>query len=221
MALDMRAVTTICNLPDRCAYPRRGRKLRGFTLVELVLVVCIMAIAAAMAVPRFANAITRNRVDAASARVVADVALAQRHARLSSAAQHMLFDATTSSYRLPGLADPDHPNLEYEVRLADPPYEATLGDIALGGNSELIFDPYGIPNTSGSLVVQCGEFSRVISIDATGRTTVGEGPSGQAVSAQVTSGQTTAGQTAVAKAMSGQAASGQVAAAEAAIGPGG
>jgi prepilin-type N-terminal cleavage/methylation domain-containing protein len=200
----MRAVITICRLPDRCSYPRLGRKLRGFSLVELVLVVCIMAVAAAMAVPRFASAVTRNRVDAASNRVVADLALAQRHARLSSAGQHVLFDCTTSSYRLPGLADPDHPNSEYEVRLADPPYEATLGNIVLGGNSELIFDPYGVPNTSGSVAVQCGEFSRVISIDAIGRTTIADGSSGQAaVAAALTSGQAAA---AAAQAASGQAA---------------
>jgi len=47
-------------------------KLRGFSMVELVLVVCIMAIVASMAVPRFANSLTRNRVEAAARRVAAD-----------------------------------------------------------------------------------------------------------------------------------------------------
>ncbi|NLG42078.1 MAG: prepilin-type N-terminal cleavage/methylation domain-containing protein, partial [Phycisphaerae bacterium] len=147
-------------------------KLRGFSMVELVLVISIMLIVAGMAVPRFANSLTRNRVEAAAQRVVADLSLAQRHARLASVPQSVVFDPASSSYRLSGLPDPDHPGLEYVVQLGAAPYEATLPKINLGNDSSITFDAYGVPNKSGSVLVQCGEFVRVISVDAAGRATV-------------------------------------------------
>jgi prepilin-type N-terminal cleavage/methylation domain-containing protein len=153
------------------------RKLRGFSLVELVLVICILSIIAGMAVPRFANAVTRNRAEAAAKRVVEDLTLAQRRARLSSAPQHVLFDGTAGTYRLAGLADPDHPGAEYVVRLGDPPYEVSIANIVFGTDSEIIFDGYGVPDTGGSLIVQVSDYARLISIAAgTGRVTVTETP---------------------------------------------
>ncbi len=158
-------------------------------MVELVLVISIMLIVAGMAVPRFANSLTRNRVEAAAQRVVADLSLAQQHARLASVPQSVVFDPASSSYRLSGLPDPDHPGLEYVVQLGAAPYEATLPKINLGNDSSITFDAYGVPNKSGSVSVQCGEFVRVIWVDAAGRATVtGGAASGPVVNDAVGSG---------------------------------
>jgi len=164
-------------------------KLRGFSMVELVLVVCIMAIVASMAVPRFANSLTRNRVEAAARRVAADLSLARQRARMASASQSVVFDAAGNSYRLPGLSDPDHPGSEYVVQLGAAPYEATLHRIDLGNDSLITFDAYGVPDKFGSVTVQCGEFVRVIWVDAAGRATVtGGAASGPVVNDAVGSG---------------------------------
>jgi Tfp pilus assembly protein FimT len=155
-------------------HSRLGRKLRGFALVELVLVCCILAVIAGMAVPRFASALTRNRVEAAARRVVNDLTLAQRHARLSSASQHVLFE-NKNSYRLAGMADPDHPASEYTVWLGEPPYEVAILNVNMNNGTELVFGPYGVPNTGGSLVVQAGDVARLITIAAdTGQATITE-----------------------------------------------
>jgi prepilin-type N-terminal cleavage/methylation domain-containing protein len=168
----IRAMMSTCYFPCRCLCQHVGPKLRGFSLVELVLVICIMAVVASMAVPRFANSLMRNRVEAAARRIVSDLSFAQRHARLASASQPVLF-GSKNHYSLPGLADPDHPASEYEVRLDEPPYEVSIRDVNLGDDEEIVFDAYGVPNTGGSLVVQAGDHARMISIaEGTGQTTV-------------------------------------------------
>jgi prepilin-type N-terminal cleavage/methylation domain-containing protein len=180
-------------------------KLRGFSMVELVLVVCIMAIVASMAVPRFANSLTRNRVEAAARRVAADLSLARQRARMASASQSVVFDAAGNSYRLPGLPDPDHPGSEYVVQLGAAPYEATLHRIDLGNDSLITFDAYGVPDKFGSVTVQCGEFVRVITVDAAGRATVTDGaPSGTVLTGAAGSGEAANGTSAPDQGTSGK-----------------
>ena len=140
--------------------------MRGFSLVELVLVVLIIAIMAAVAVPRFAASATRNRVDAAANRLAADFRLAQRAARLSSASRSISVVVDADAYRLPELAGLDRATDQYEVRLGDPPYEVQIIQIDLGGDAVLTFDGYGVPDSKGEIVIQAGSEQRTIQVAA-------------------------------------------------------
>src|SRR5688500_12739493 len=70
----------------KCARRPDGRA-RGFSLIELVLVVATIAVLSAIAVPKYADAMNRYRVDLAAKRVVADFALARSSARGSGLGQ--------------------------------------------------------------------------------------------------------------------------------------
>jgi type II secretion system protein H len=147
----------------------RHNRRDGFTAVELAIVVIILAIVAAAAVPKYADALNRFRVDAAARRIAADLATAQARARATSSSQTILFTLPPqgSQYQIAGMKDPDRPAATYTVNLADSPYQVTLSSASLGGDSTLIYNGYGIPDSGGTVVVGSGQYTKTVTIDAT------------------------------------------------------
>ena len=60
------------------------RSKNAFTLLEVALVLTIIGILSAIAVPRYANFVAGQRADATARRITTDLAFAQRHARVTS-----------------------------------------------------------------------------------------------------------------------------------------
>ena len=136
------------------------------TLVELTIVVLILGIMAAVAMPRFADALSRFRADAAATRVKADLQLARRRAKMQSADQVVDFDASANLYTLSGVSDLDRPGQTYQVQLNRWPYEATIVSVSLGGDETLVFNGFGLPDTGGQIVVQAGSYQLSVLVDA-------------------------------------------------------
>lgn len=139
----------------------------GFSLLELVLVLAIIATTAAIAVPRYANSLTRYRAEMAAHRIVADLEYAQAAARAASSSQSVVFYPATDRYELTGLEHPDHPGSPYEIDLNEPPFQTDLTGVVFGSNSEkVVFDGFGLPDNGGTLKVRTGERVRTIAVDA-------------------------------------------------------
>jgi len=141
----------------------------AFSLMEMVMVLAIMAVLAAIAAPRYSNTVERARVDAVARRLVADLAYAQRSAKTSNQARTVKL-VWPAYYELVGLSHLNDPSLPYRVQLDEEPYDAEGYSFELGGNNTLIYDIYGMPDTGGWITVHVGRHYRTVTIDAdTGR----------------------------------------------------
>jgi len=151
------------------------RRLSAFSLAELVIVVVIVGIMAGLAVPRYAEAIARQRVDAAARRLTIDISLTQHRAKSRSASHRLRFLEDTSQYTIEdttdgstwqAIPDIDRPQQGYSVDLALDPYGTTVQTVSCGADRSIVFDGYGAPTQVGSISLGVGRYTKVITIDA-------------------------------------------------------
>jgi prepilin-type N-terminal cleavage/methylation domain-containing protein len=152
---------------------QRTRPSPAFTLVELVLVVAVIGILSAIAMPRYSASIHNFRAGAAARRLAADVAMAQAQARAASASRTLELDAPNSRWRVSGIKGLDGA-ASYIVSLHEPPYQCAISFLKLADNGNtIVFDGYGVPSTGGTIVLTSGSMSRTVTINAaSGRATV-------------------------------------------------
>ena len=122
------------------------------TIVELVIVVMIMGIMAAVAMPTYLDSLLFHRVESAARRVKCDLELARHTARLTSSAQSLTF--TNATYTLSaGVKSFDDPTNTYAVDLSDEPYQMGSVTTDFSGSSTVSFDGYGAPSTGGTVLL--------------------------------------------------------------------
>jgi len=152
---------------------RRGQtRRRAFTLVELVTVVLVMGIIAAVAAPRYATALASYRVQAAAKRVAADLRLARDYAQKVSLPQTVDFDVAADSYAMPTVPDVDRPGNAYAVSLTALNYPVDVTAANFEGFDALQFDIYGRPNRSGSVIVRSSSAQRTVQVDKVGNVSI-------------------------------------------------
>jgi prepilin-type N-terminal cleavage/methylation domain-containing protein len=142
----------------------------AFTLLELLLVLAIVTISAALAAPRYGRASARYRADLAARRIVADLCLAQSYAKAASSARTVSFSAGTEEYRLLNISSPDGLPGDYAVVLSAEPYRADLTAANFNGGSQVIFSGWGLPDHGGTVAVSVGAEQRTVVVESgTGR----------------------------------------------------
>jgi prepilin-type N-terminal cleavage/methylation domain-containing protein len=138
----------------------------GFTLAELAMVAVVIAIVGALAAPRMARALARQRADAAARRVMVDLALAQREARAASATRTVSFDLANDRYTLTDVQDIKTRNQSYVVALAEEPYGARIMAAKFDGGTSLSFDGFGKAASNGKVIIAVGDHCREITVQA-------------------------------------------------------
>jgi type IV fimbrial biogenesis protein FimT len=137
---------------------------RAFSLLELVLVTLIMALLASVALPSYAGFTAQQQLEGAARRIVSDLAYAQRQARQSSRGQTVEFDVANNSYALKDLNDLNHKARPFEVCVWDEPYRARIVSASFGGDPELVYDGFGMPDSGGSVTLAVGSYQKTISL---------------------------------------------------------
>lgn len=148
--------------------PSRG-PARGFTMIELVMVLTIVSIVATLAVPRFNNAQHRYRAESAAQRVVDQLDLARRAARHQGAPVTLEADTNAHTLTIQGANHPPAAGNVYTLALGMRPYRARIVSAAFDQEPRVQFDGFGRPDNPGELVIAVGQRQRTVILSETGR----------------------------------------------------
>jgi prepilin-type N-terminal cleavage/methylation domain-containing protein len=149
--------------------PKASVRNDGFSLLELVLVCAIVAVFAALAVPRYGSASARHRVELTAGRVAADLRLAQSYARVASSSRTASFDVAADEYLLWNVPVADGASGDCRVALSAEPYRADLVAVDFNGAAQVVFNGWGLPDHGGTVTVSVGSQHKTVAVDgATG-----------------------------------------------------
>ncbi len=78
----------------------------------------------------------------------------------------MTFDVSNNRYELSQTAGLEHAGTAYRVHLARDPYRTSIVSADFGGDAEVIFNGYGVPDTNGTVTIAAGSYQQSVSVDA-------------------------------------------------------
>ena len=157
------------------AYSRINRRgLRpGFSLGEMLIVVVVMSIVAAAALPKWTGSLQKLRVANAAARIAGDLARTRSAAYGSSTPRTVTFSVASGQYSISDVATLGRSSGTYTVTLTDDPYRCSLVSVwGQTGSQTITFDGYGLPDKGGTIIVAANGLQKSIVVDASTGTAV-------------------------------------------------
>lgn len=126
----------------------RARRGSGFSIIELMLVIAIMAVASMVIVPNLASLSPKYRLRAGARELAATVAQVRTDAILAGQAQVMVYDLDRQLYGARGLNEQGQPLAEGQEELLELPDQIRIAKIILpdektfsSGRKALDIDP--------------------------------------------------------------------------------
>lgn len=145
--------------------PCRGLwRSRGFTAIELILVMAIIGAFAAIAIPRISTVLARQRVQQAAGRISADILRASALARAASRTYTITFVRNSARYTVSGF-DASGNSVSWQVTLGDEPYLCKMSSVDFGVDQAFSINGYGVPGEGGKVSLAAGSAGAVVTVD--------------------------------------------------------
>jgi type II secretion system protein H len=140
---------------------------KGFSLMELALVLVLLSVLTALAAPRYSSSANNYRVSMAARKVAADLGRARADAWNRGTHRTVTFNTAALQYTLTAVADMNSASADTVVSLKISPYNLTQVSASFGAQSSVIFDGYGMPNNGGTVTVTSGTLSQTVTLNGT------------------------------------------------------
>ena len=132
---------------------------KGFTLLEMMLVIFLITLILAISVSMFANALPSQRVDATARELIATFRHARSTAMTSGQWQVLTLEIDSKQYSIEGGDAPRSIPADVAVKVLDPLY----GEITKGGY-RFVIAPSGV-SEGGTIVLSAGKKEVNIDVD--------------------------------------------------------
>lgn len=151
---------------------------RGFTLIEVVMVIVIVGILTAIAIPRF-QAFYAVKLDGAAKKVISDIRYVQQIAIANHTSTRIVFDPVTERYRAEeesprgsnfwrAISSPFMSGSMTADFTKDPQYAGiNITSPSFGAGSTLMFDWRGQPVSGGSVTLSYNDNTRRVEVVGT------------------------------------------------------
>lgn len=145
--------------------PRHSKRWTAFSIMELIVVLMIMSIVAAVAAPSFHRSLEYHQLESAARRVKQDLEYLQATARTRSMALECEFDGLTYTMGGAAIRGLEHGG-EYRVNLEAAPYELQSVVADLDGETSIEFNGYGEAVHDATITLGVGDETRTIEVVA-------------------------------------------------------
>ena len=150
----------------------RHKQAKGFTLAELMVVIAIIGITTAIAIPYFVGQMPRYRLNGAARQVMGDLMWARMEAVSQNRKVKVFFLSNNHEYKICDDADNNGTvaDGEGDVRLKD--IQDEYHDVTISSNNDPIFLPRGTATSLPTITLTNPSGSKTITISIAGRVSI-------------------------------------------------